>query len=163
MLINNKVVKYFGLFLILMSIGLIISSISSPFRTMMYRESVGLSSIPGDFHGSRFDYIWNGIFKEWGYYLIYFLFGLLPGLFYFKRGFNASIISKILAFSLFAEWVAAVIAIIGIVVATLDGGDWSFMIFTLFAGPIALIFYGIGILLLVIFLIKNFLAKKNKF
>lgn len=162
MLINNKIVKYFGLFLILMSVGLIIYSISAPFRIMMYRESVNLSSIPGDFHGSRADYIWNGIFREWGYHLIYFLFGLLPGLFYFKKGFNASRISKILAFSLFAEWIAAIIAIVGIVATVLGGGDWSFMIFTLVAGPIALIFYGVGVLLLVAFLVKNFLTKKDK-
>ena len=109
---KNKDVKFFGLFIIILSTTLIAWEIYSPFYAMNYRESVGLPAIAGnksltEYFVGRIDFI---------YLLLVLIFGVVIGIIYYMTGNTQKEPCKLTRLAMKFNFIAIVVFVIGMLV-----------------------------------------------
>jgi len=109
---KNKIVKFFGLFIIISSVALIVWELYSPFYAMNYRESVGLPAIAGnedltEYFVGRIDFI---------YLLIVLIFGVAIGIIYYMTGNTQKEPGKLTWLAMKFNFIAIVVFVIGMLV-----------------------------------------------
>ena len=149
MIMNPKIYKIFGIFLIALTLIIIAFALFSQIT-----NTGALSRGYG-----QFDYLYDVAVEGILFSFIVLILGFFPGLFYYRFGNEKNNPSKLVKFALILKFISAVIMIIiGSIIffSCIDGCDGlgEGILFVTFGVP-ALIIYCIGILLLIIHKFQN--------